>query len=555
MSIPYVVDGETELSSELFNPWVDQMNGLQTGALPIALAGIEGALGEYAASDSTPVETVIYDHIYSRSADASTNRVNLQTLLDRIKPTGSGKQVRLFLPPKFASGLPDPIVVNQSGANAWCVDVPSNVSIEGAGYGSTVQMAAGQANFTRMFRVNGKNRVAFRRLRLDGNRANQSVWEQNHNISIYDSSDVVIEDVESVEAMGDGINLGSSLAGACERVWIDRCTVTDNQRNPITINEACDVWITDSFLHCMSTGGQAIDSEPNQDKDLWGLYVAGCVLSHESTTGDVYAVALSGRSSYPRRLVRLIGNEFRNGGIWARASKDVVISGNTGNPKSIDGLRYSENVAIIGNMWEFSLANASGRCIELGYSGGTWPKNWTIAGNQFRTNDQTIVYAWSTDGLLITGNVMDLGGATTFPAIMLRSNDDSLALQDVLIAHNRIGNGYRGIELIDHASAISDGISIVNNQFHDLSSNWLRGNGVTKFADLLISGNVQRSTGAINEPGGAYRIGNGAWSCSGTPEGQVTAPIGSVAYRRDGGASTTMYIKESGTGNTGWRAV
>lgn len=45
MSLSYVVDGETELDSELFNPWVDHMNGLQTGALPIALAGIAGALG------------------------------------------------------------------------------------------------------------------------------------------------------------------------------------------------------------------------------------------------------------------------------------------------------------------------------------------------------------------------------------------------------------------------------------------------------------------------------------------------------------------------------
>ena len=47
MTIDHVVDGETELDSELFNPWVDHMNGLQTGALPIALAGIEEALGEY----------------------------------------------------------------------------------------------------------------------------------------------------------------------------------------------------------------------------------------------------------------------------------------------------------------------------------------------------------------------------------------------------------------------------------------------------------------------------------------------------------------------------
>jgi hypothetical protein len=43
-------------------------------------------------------------------------------------------------------------------------------------------------------------------------------------------------------------------------------------------------------------------------------------------------------------------------------------------------------------------------------------------------------------------------------------------------------------------------------------------------------------------------------SGSGTPEGVVTAPIGSLYTRTDGGASTTLYVKESGTGNTGWVA-
>ena len=41
---------------------------------------------------------------------------------------------------------------------------------------------------------------------------------------------------------------------------------------------------------------------------------------------------------------------------------------------------------------------------------------------------------------------------------------------------------------------------------------------------------------------------------AGTPEGNVTAPVGSLYLRSDGGASTTLYIKESGTGNTGWVA-
>lgn len=44
------------------------------------------------------------------------------------------------------------------------------------------------------------------------------------------------------------------------------------------------------------------------------------------------------------------------------------------------------------------------------------------------------------------------------------------------------------------------------------------------------------------------------WSVGGTPEGQITERVGAVAYRRDGGAGTTMYVKESGTGNTGWVA-
>ena len=41
---------------------------------------------------------------------------------------------------------------------------------------------------------------------------------------------------------------------------------------------------------------------------------------------------------------------------------------------------------------------------------------------------------------------------------------------------------------------------------------------------------------------------------SGTPEAAVTAVIGSTFHRTDGGAATSFYVKESGTGNTGWVA-
>lgn len=45
------------------------------------------------------------------------------------------------------------------------------------------------------------------------------------------------------------------------------------------------------------------------------------------------------------------------------------------------------------------------------------------------------------------------------------------------------------------------------------------------------------------------------WSSGvGSPEGVLTAPIGSMYTRTDGGTNTTLYIKENGAGNTGWIA-
>lgn len=38
----------------------------------------------------------------------------------------------------------------------------------------------------------------------------------------------------------------------------------------------------------------------------------------------------------------------------------------------------------------------------------------------------------------------------------------------------------------------------------------------------------------------------------GSPEASITAVVGSMYLRSDGGAGTTLYVKESGTGNTGW---
>jgi hypothetical protein len=89
--------------------------------------------------------------------------------------------------------------------------------------------------------------------------------------------------------------------------------------------------------------------------------------------------------------------------------------------------------------------------------------------------------------------------------------------------------------------------------------------GVTYTSDLSVSASgeaqvVRFVDGSVN---GAFRIeGTGRYNFdntklyigAGAPEGVIVAPVGSLYLRTDGGTSTTLYVKTSGTGNTGWTA-
>lgn len=50
------------------------------------------------------------------------------------------------------------------------------------------------------------------------------------------------------------------------------------------------------------------------------------------------------------------------------------------------------------------------------------------------------------------------------------------------------------------------------------------------------------------------RWGMNWYTGTGSPEGVVTALVGSLYTNSSGGVSTTLYVKTSGTGSTGWTA-
>ncbi len=73
----------------------------------------------------------------------------------------------------------------------------------------------------------------------------------------------------------------------------------------------------------------------------------------------------------------------------------------------------------------------------------------------------------------------------------------------------------------------------------------------------IINGSTAVWTGAIRAA--SYVVGaSGAVALiasTGSPEGAQTADVGSVYQRTNGGASTSLYVKTSGSGNTGWKPL
>jgi hypothetical protein len=138
----------------------------------------------------------------------------------------------------------------------------------------------------------------------------------------------------------------------------------------------------------------------------------------------------------------------------------------------------------------------------------------------------------------------------------------------IRIDHNEIKNWTTwGIFIAGATSKPILSLDLTRNYFYDDQSS-VTGSAAIRFNDaqsLTSIGRLRMSDNTVlnsitplsNVAAGAWLVTDGPtqqWAGYATPESAVTAPIGSQYVRLDGGASTTLYIKESGTGNTGWTA-
>lgn len=117
--------------------------------------------------------------------------------------------------------------------------------------------------------------------------------------------------------------------------------------------------------------------------------------------------------------------------------------------------------------------------------------------------------------------------------------------------------------MIGVADGTNPGIAIYGQSVTDTGTNGLIdmhariGASTAPSTRPLLTLAAHNTNKFIINPDGAINVaatGAKIFAGSGSPESVYTAPVGSLYLRTDGGAGTSIYIKESGTGNTGWVA-
>lgn len=262
------------------------------------------------------------------------------------------------------------------------------------------------------------------------------------------------------------------------------------------------------------------------------------------------------------------------GGLDVQLDGDIIDgAGSVGTPAP--GVSFKASVGVphmTASLRGVTVKNGKGNGIRFA------PGTWRCTGLNILDNAGEGI----TNGTVITGDILDIELAG---CVIMRNGSNGVYLETTSTGEIRpriLGGKYtdntvRNITLgrcrdvyigggLISSGAGTAGINLTStNQRVVLDGVFLRsGLGITVQAgitDLTITNIVNDGSSGtkLNVNSSPYKVGGTTgfgtqWRCTGTPEGQITAAIGSMAVRTDGGAGTTFYVKESGTGNTGWIA-
>ena len=187
---------------------------------------------------------------------------------------------------------------------------------------------------------------------------------------------------------------------------------------------------------------------------------------------------------------------------------------------------------------------------------GLTPQVWwpgtvvSVVGNVVRVRLGGSQFGLRYRGGLTLGGTTDSSTTGNLAAAGVRDSQHDVVQGEILASQYRNGNG---VPLVAGFGSCIFGASVARSVAVGMDL-FVADNDTFAFGTSQAS-NRATLVGSRLTASGGFSTGTARWtSGTGSPEGVVTAPVGSLYTRTDGGANTTLYVKESGTGNTGWAA-
>lgn len=475
------------------------------------------------------------------------------------------------------------------------LSVKSNVTIQGQGKRATVlKFAAGVSSSTKMFvnsdQAGGNTGIVIQHLTADGNRASNGAVSgltgvsfskvdrcaitfcrftgfTQHCIDFTGESGgaggdntqnlVAFNDLEDYGTGSVGFGVAFVGGGYRNRIIGNHITSTltnvgvgiDDQSGPQTSDPCLRNVVANNVISGMAQG---VLVEGSHENVVTGNTILDCT--------EACIVFAEGATPLAPRDNSAEGNKL----FPAAGAKGVILVGNGNGVKggSIIGGQYgvfigdispgigpNRRLSVVGVSFQGQTLDAvsvtAGKFIKLSQLDMDSPERGVHINSSNRSIEQVYV-----DGVSVKNAkkeaVYVVSGANSIATVRLRDIS-------VVNAGTAAAGTYAAITCYQQTSSLDDvfidGYDVVDDQ----------GGSRTTLYGVYVLGsptNVRLREGFIGTMQTArYSLVAGCHiqaSGAGTPEAAIAAAIGSTWRRTDGGAATSFYVKESGTGNTGW---
>lgn len=506
----------------------------------------------------------VKDPAYGAAGDGVTNdRAAIQKAIDDASAAGG----TIYFPPGT-------YLCGKNGGNpySFLLDGVNNVRFLGCGWGGSVLKQSGNAALGayNLFRFQGScDSCEFELLTFDqGGLTNPGV-DQCHLINLLSVSVFKLNACRfgsGVANAGAYVHVGGTAGQDAEIVWVNDCFM-ENAGGPCVWIDggASTVWVIDNDLLQSNAEDNTIfvdDSTGDliSDIKIQNNYVINAVQYGIRFPGSTQSSRCQIQNNIVQGFVavaNLFRSQFQHNEVFASvaalASAVVTISDSTEMQVQKSAIGRESTCAA-------GLCLLVDGCNKIQIQTIRWLQE-TQAGF-LRVVDTSNVQIQH-----VLGNASN-AGASANDAILVEAdtvNIDNIQISNPMISADA-GTWLNAIRILSSGQTI--GVVQVVPGILDNCATGVNfddgGGGIGMFSQpnlLMIAGGIIDATIAawsvptglyLRVAGNASTFGPNIIAGNGTPEGNVTARVGSMFMRLDGGAATTLYVKESGSGNTGW---